>query len=149
MNCNGLREVCFCKVGIIVQEYYPLRKFISKKLGFILRKAINSLNYRTISGKTRTTPPHQLPSAKITSPNGHSTLRDVHPKYICSIPTQADNHSFVVGESAKNEQVLTHNFLGYFAVCWADNRELNSALNEEVSVLEEQVLSVLPGRTRT
>ncbi|TAG98833.1 MAG: hypothetical protein EAZ18_00035 [Oscillatoriales cyanobacterium] len=52
-------------------------------------------------------------------------------------------------ESAKYEKVLTNNRLAYSALCWADNRRLNLALNEVVSVLEEQVPFLLPAQTLT
>jgi hypothetical protein len=35
--------------------------------------------------------------------------------------------------------ILTNNCLAYSAVYWADTHKLNSALNEEESLLEEQV----------
>ncbi len=69
--------------------------------------------------------------------------------YICNIPTQAHDYSASGQEQAKYKKVLTNNRLAYSALCWADNRRLNSALNEVVSVLEEQVPSLLPAQTLT
>jgi hypothetical protein len=45
--------------------------------------------------------------------------------------------------------MTANNPLAYSAVYLADNRKLNSALNEVVSVLEEQVPSALPAQTPT